>query len=322
MSDLRWHAILREWVGVAAARQDRPQMPKDWCPFDPGSGKVPDHYDVHLYPNDFAAFSQDSPPFDPAVSQNLFGQTGARGYCDVVLYSPEHNRLPSQLSPEHWRLVVDLWTRRSIELSADPQIQQVFIFENAGAAIGVTMPHPHGQIYSFPFIPPYIERELRSVSDYMAAHATCLYCDLLAGELAARQRIVEVNASFAAFVPFAARFPSEVQIYSKRHVDSLAALTDEEKTDLAVLIQVIRRKYDALYGFPLPLMMAVRQAPGKGAHPYFHFHVEFFPIQRSATKLKYLAGVETGSGTFLNDTIAEVQAEALRKSEPVSSVSS
>ncbi len=313
MSELRWHPVLRQWVGVAAARQHRPQMPKDWCPFDPGSGKVPDHYDVHLYSNDFAAFSKDSGPFDGTASGELFGNTGARGSCDVVLYSPDHHRLPSELPAKHWRLVVDLWTRRTQELAADAAVQYVFIFENAGAAIGVTMPHPHGQIYSFPFIPPLAEMELASAREYRSEKGTCLYCDLLAGELQAGERVVEGNESFVAFVPFAARFPSEVQIYARRHAPSLAALTDAEKSGLAELIQTIRRKYDALYGFPMPLMMMVRQAPVQGEHPYFHFHVEFFPIQRSPTKLKYLAGVETGAGTFLNDTLAEDQAEAMRK---------
>jgi UDPglucose--hexose-1-phosphate uridylyltransferase len=313
MSELRWHPVLRQWVGVAAARQGRPQMPKDWCPFDPGSGKVPDHYDVHLYPNDFAALSLDSEAFDPAAANKLFGKTGARGSCDVILYSPDHNCLPSQLTAEHWRRVVDLWASRTAELAADPSIQYVYVFENAGAAIGVTMPHPHGQIYSFPYIPPYVETELRSAQDYLSEKNRCLYCDLLAGELAAADRIVETNENFVAFVPFAARFPSEVQIYSRRHTDSLKFLDNRERSELASMIHVIRRKYDALYGFPMPMIMIVRQAPLRGDHPYFHFHLEFLPIQRSATKLKYLAGVETGAGTFLNDTVAEEQAEALRK---------
>ena len=313
MSELRWHPLLKQWVGVAAVRQGRPQMPKDWCPFDPGSGKVPEHYDVHLYPNDFAALSFDAEPFDANAAKDLFGKTGAQGACDVVLYSPEHNRLPSELSVENWRKVVDLWTARTAELAAIAEIQYVYIFENAGAAIGVTMPHPHGQIYSFPYIPPYAETELEAAGEYFASAGKCLYCDLLAGELAATVRVVDQNNSFVAFVPFAARFPSEVQIYARRHVAGLRDLDDHEKTDLASIISVVRRKYDALYGFPMPLMMAVRQAPVKKEHPEFHFHVEFFPIQRSATKLKYLAGVETGAGTFLNDTVAEEQAEALRK---------
>jgi UDPglucose--hexose-1-phosphate uridylyltransferase len=313
VSELRWHALLREWVGVAAARQDRPQMPKDWCPFDPGSGRVPDHYDVYIYPNDFAAFSPDSGPFEPDASADLFGETSARGFCDVVLYHPDHNKLPSQLSAEHWGLIVDAWTKRSSELFADRQVAYVFIFENTGVAIGVTMPHPHGQIYSFPFIPPYVQTELDSASAFHRDHGTCLYCELLARELKAEVRLVAANDDFVAFVPFAARFPSEVQIYSRRHLDRLAALTSGEKTSLASLIQVVRKKYDSLYGFQLPLIMAVRQAPSGADYPCFHFHVEFFPIQRSATKLKYLAGVETGAGTFLNDTVAEDRAAALRK---------
>jgi UDPglucose--hexose-1-phosphate uridylyltransferase len=313
MSQLRWHPLLRQWVGVAAARQDRPQMPKDWCPFDPGSGKVPDHYDVHIYSNDFAAFSQDSAPFDPGASADLFGETGAHGHCDVVLYHPDHNKLPSQLSAAHWRLIVDAWTRRSAELSLDPEVHYVFIFENTGVAIGVTMPHPHGQIYAIPFIPPYVQTELDSARDYHREHGTCLYCELLARELNAEIRVVAQNDFFVAFVPFAARFPSEVQIYSRRHIDRLLSFTEAEKDSLAGLIQIIRKKYDSLYGFQLPLMMALRQAPLRGEHPYFHFHIEFFPIQRSATKLKYLAGVETGAGTYLNDTVAEDRAADLRK---------
>jgi UDPglucose--hexose-1-phosphate uridylyltransferase len=307
---------LKEWVGVSVNRQDRPQMPKDYCPFDPGSGKVPDHYDVYLYPNDFAAFSESAEPFDPSVRRQLFGRTGARGSCDVVIYSPDHNLPPSQLGADRWRLVVDLWTRRSRELWANPDIACVYIFENTGEAIGVTMPHPHGQIYAFPFVPPLIERELSGASEYFDSHGQCLYCALLAGELADARRIVAQNDDFVAFVPFAARFPSEVQIYARRHVDRLKNLSDGEKTNLARLLDVVRRKYDNLYSMPMPLMMIVRQPPVRGEYPYFHFHVEFYPIQRSPTKLKYLAGVETGAGTFLNDTLAEDRAAALRAVEP------
>ena len=312
MSELRWHPLLREWVAVAVARQDRPQMPKDWCPFDPGSGRVPDHYNVYLYPNDFPAFQLDSPPFDPTAG--LFRTTGARGSCDVVLYHPEHNLAPSKMTVEHWRLVVDLWTRRFRELAALPDIHYVLIFENTGAAIGVTMPHPHGQIYAFPFLPPLVERELAAAS----AGPECLYCQILAGELADGRRIVAENSSFVAFVPFCARFPAEGQIYSRRHAGTLAELTGAEASDLASMISIFRRKYDNLFGFPMPLMMLLRQSPAKGDHPLFHFHVEFYPIQRSPTKLKYLAGVETGAGTYLNDTLAEERAMALRAAEPVS----
>jgi UDPglucose--hexose-1-phosphate uridylyltransferase len=315
MSELRWNPFLRQWVVVASHRQDRPQMPKNWCPFCPGSGRVPDHYDVLLYPNDFPAFDMESGPFDP--TPGLFKTTGSPGACDVVLYSPEHTKTPASLSVEQWRKVVDLWCRRTAELTQIPEVQSIMVFENQGEAIGVTMPHPHGQIYAFPFHPPLVEIEYNSAAAHHSESGECLYCTVLAEELRTKERAVAENERFAAFVPFAARFPTEVQIYSKRHFGSLMELTGDEAQDLASIISIVRRKYDNLYGFQLPLMMVLRQAPAKGESPWFHFHIEFLPIQRSATKLKYLAAVESAGGTFLNDTKAEAQAKQLRDTDPV-----
>jgi UDPglucose--hexose-1-phosphate uridylyltransferase len=314
MSELRWHPLLREWVVVAAHRQGRPQMPADWCPFCPGSGRVPEGYDVYLYQNDFAALSLNGPPFDP--EPGLFKSTGAKGVCDVVLYHPSHYLAPSQLSVEQWRKVIDVWTSRSEELSRIPDIAYVYVFENTGLAIGVTMPHPHGQIYAFPFIPPLVQRELDASSEFHVASQGCLYCRLLEGEEADGRRLIARQGGFVAFVPFAARWPAEVHIYPHRHCASLADLSELDRDDLAGLISIVRRKYDNLFGFPMPLMMIVRQAPAKGEHPYFHLHIEFCPIQRDQNKIKYLAGVESGGGTFLNDTEAEERAACLRATEP------
>jgi UDPglucose--hexose-1-phosphate uridylyltransferase len=314
VSELRWHPLLREWVGVAAHRQDRPQMPADRCPFDRGSGRVPDTYDVLIYPNDFPAFSMDGAPFSP--EPGLYAKTGARGSCDVVIYHPEHGLAPSELSAEHWRKVVDVWARRHRELAAIADIQYVYIFENTGVAIGVTMPHPHGQIYAFPFVPPLIQRELDAASDYFRERGECIYCRILREELADRSRIVTENPDFVAFVPFFARWPGEIQICARRHFASVTELSQAEAANLAAIIKRVRMKYDKLYGFAMPLMMLLRQSPAKGPHPYFHFHIDFYPIQRSATKLKYLAGVESGAGTFLNDTVAEEKARELRETEP------
>ena len=289
-------------------------MPQNWCPFDPGSGRVPDHYDVLIYPNDFAAFQLDSEPFKPETG--LYAKTGARGSCDVVLYHPQHALAPSELSIEHWRKVVDLWAKRQRELTANPDVQYIFIFENTGVAIGVTMPHPHGQIYALPFIPPLIQRELDSAADHFRDHHECIYCRILREEIADGQRLVSESGHFVAFVPFFARWPGEIQICARRHFGRITDLTDSEASDLARIIKLIRMKYDKLFGFPMPLMMLLRQSPAKGEHQYFHFHVDFYPIQRSATKLKYLAGVESGAGTFLNDTVAEQKAKELRETEP------
>jgi UDPglucose--hexose-1-phosphate uridylyltransferase len=306
--------LLRQWVAVAAARQNRPQMPADWCPFDPGSGQVPADYDVFLYANDFAAFTLDSEPFAP--EGGLFHTTGARGSTDVVLYHPSHTLAPSQMTQAHWRKVIRLWTSRFCELAAHPDIQYIYIFENTGVAIGVTMPHPHGQIYSFPYIPPYIQTELDAGAAHFRERKSCLYCDILAGEQADGRRIVWQNSHFTAMCPFYARYPSEMTICARRHAAALPEFSDAEAADLAEIIKIARMKYDNLYGFPMPLMMILRQRPAKGEHPYFHFHIDFYPIQRSAAKLKYIAGVESGAGTFLNDTVAEEEAEKLRRLEP------
>jgi UDPglucose--hexose-1-phosphate uridylyltransferase len=319
MHQLRWHALLQQWVVVTTGRQNRPQMPADWCPFDPGSGRVPDHYDVFLYPNDFPAFSPDAEPFEP--TPGLFAETGPRGACDVVLYSPEHTLPPSQLSLDNWKKVVELWTRRTRDHASNPDIALVAVFENCGEAVGVTMPHPHGQIYALPFIPPITQQELASSREYAAAHnGDCLFCRLLAKEQEARVRIVAADNHFAAFVPYAARFPAEIGLYARRHVRTLLDLTDAERAALAGIISIIRRKYDNLFGFVMPLMMTVRQAPLHETEPPYHLYVQFLPLQRSPTKLKYLASIETAYGTFLADTAPEEMAESLRKAEPSTTV--
>jgi UDPglucose--hexose-1-phosphate uridylyltransferase len=207
--------------------------------------------------------------------------------------------LPSELSAGQWRKIVDLWTRRTGELSARPEVQYVMIFEKhrtshrchdaAPARADLCVP-VHSSIAGY-----------RTALRFGVQRDACLYCDLLNAEMADGVRMIAENESFSAFVPYAARFPAEVQIYLRRHPQSLSDLQGRELQHLAEMISIVRQKYDNLYGFPLPLMMLVRQAPSKGHHPYFHFHLEFLPIQRSATKLKYLAAVESGSGTFLNE---------------------
>lgn len=319
MHQLRWHALLQQWVAVTTARQNRPQMPANWCPFDPGSGKVPDHYDVYLYPNDFPAFAPDADPFSPAAAgSSLLAETGPRGACDVVLYSPEHTLPPSKLSLASWNKVVDLWTERTRHHSLNPDVAMVAVFENCGEAVGVTMPHPHGQIYAMPFLAPVVEKELSSARSYAVEHAgDCLFCALMKEELAAATRIVASNDDFLAFVPYAARFPAELALYSRRHVRTLLDLSISERASLAAIISQIRQKYDNLYGFLLPLMMAVKQAPLKDPAALYHLHINFLPLQRSPTKLKYLATIETGFGTFLADTAPEQMADTLRRCEPV-----
>lgn len=291
-------------------------MPANWCPFDPGSGRVPDDYDVYVYPNDFPAFSPMADPFNPET--DLFAATGPRGACDVILYSPEHTLPPSKLTLEQWRKVVNLWTARTRQHAANPDIALIVIFENCGEAVGVTMPHPHGQIYAMPFIPPVTQKEVESARQYAAMHAgECLFCRLLEEEDRRGVRVVFADEHFVAFVPYAARFPAEIALYPRRHVRTLLELSEEEKVSLAQSISTIRKKYDNLYGFLMPLMMPLKQAPLRDTTTPYHFHVQFLPLQRSPTKLKYMATVETAYGTFLADTAPEQMAEILRMTDPV-----
>jgi len=316
MTELRWNPTVREWVSTASHRQDRPQMPEDWCPFCPGSGRVPDHYDCYIYPNDFAAFS--IPPPEPAIQGDDFYRVApSRGKCDVVLYSPDHNTSLPQLSLDHLVKLVQLWRKRFSELKAMPGIRYVLIFENKGAVIGVTMPHPHGQIYSFPFVPPRLQREMAAARAHYRAKHRCLFCDILKKERRDGRRIVAENETFTAFIPFYARWPYEVHIFSRRHLGTLEQFRASEERGLAEILKWVTLKYDNLYQFSFPYMMLLHQAPTKGIFPYFHFHIEFYPPHRSKEKLKYLAGVETGAGTFLNDSLAEEKAAELRGVPPV-----
>lgn len=224
-----------------------------------------------------------------------------------MLYSPEHRTLPSRLPLEQWEKIAGLWTRRTAELASDPRVKYVSVFENAGEAVGVTMPHPHGQIYGFPFVPPRVERERAAAAAFQATTGLCLHCKVMLDEQADARRMVAENGHFVAFAPSFARFPFETHIYARRHVPTLPELTPGERSGLADLILRMRRKYDGLFGWPLPLMMILQQGG--------HFYVEFLPLQRSAGKLKYLASVESSLGTFLNDVAPEEAAVALRQVE-------
>lgn len=290
-------------------------MPAGDCPFCPGSGRVPEDYDVYIYANDFPAFS--IPPPEPSIlGDDLYRVERSRGKCDIVLYHPDHNTSLPQLSLDHLTRLVRLWRRRFTELKAIPGIRYVLIFENKGDVIGVTMPHPHGQIYALPFIPPRVDRELEAARHRYRRRRRCVFCEILQKERRDGRRLVAENRAFTAFVPFYARWPYEVHIFSRRHLGTLDQFRPAEERALAEMLKWVTLKYDNLFQFSLPYMMLMHQAPVRGKAPYFHFHVEFYPPHRSRDKLKYLASVETGGGVFLNDSLAEEKAGELRAAAP------
>ncbi len=321
MSELRWHPLLEEWVVTATHRQERTFFPPpDYCPLCPTRpGGFPTEvpasdYEIVVFENKFPAFRREPPA--PAVSGNeRMPVRPSQGVCEVVLYTPQHDARLADLGLNHMRQLVEVWTDRYTELGALPYVEYVFIFENRGEAVGVTLTHPHGQIYAFPYIPPVPAKELAASRRYWERTGRCLICDVLADERegAAGCRTVEENDGFWAGVPFYARYPHEVHLVARRHVAALPGLTEDERWDLAALLRTILLKYDNLYGTPLPFMMVMHQAPTDGKdHPGSHLHVEFYPLQRTRDKLKYRAGCESGAGTFLADALPEDWAAQLR----------
>jgi UDPglucose--hexose-1-phosphate uridylyltransferase len=323
MSELRWNPILEEWVITATERQERTFLPpKDYCPLCPTrpgafATEIPEPtYRIVTFENKFPSLRREPPA--PAVSPtDLFRVAPAQGVCEVVVYTPSHEGTLADRSVAEIEELIHVWTDRTEELGREPFVEYVFIFENKGEVIGVTLGHPHGQIYAFPFIPPKIQRELDSAARHRERTGRCLFCDLLAAERDDGRRIVIESESFAAGVPFYARWPYETHIWSRRHLGALTDLTDGEKQDLACVLKTLLLKFDHLWGFSLPYMMVLHQRPTDGRpHEGYHFHIEFYPPYRTPNKLKFLAGVESGAGTFINDTLAEEKAEELRAASP------
>lgn len=314
MAELRWHPLIKDWVMVVSHRQNRPQMPKGWCPFCPGSGRVPEHYDVLKYDNDFPALSQ-TPPVPDDVAVGMYKTREAYGKCEVILYSPDHNTTLPELPVDHIKKLVDLWTNRFIELKKDEKIKYIFIFENRGELVGVTMPHPHGQIYGYSYIPKKLQLELDACREYYETEKSCLICDILKTEMQVKQRVIFENESYVVFLPFFTEYPYGIYIVSKRHMQNLEQFSEEEKADLARTLKEAAGTLDALFGFEFPYMMCMHQDPVNSGdfNDYYHFHIEFFPPMRAADKQKFNASSETGAWAHANPTKPEEKAEELRQ---------
>ncbi len=320
MSELRWNPLLGEWVATATQRQDRTFLPpKDYCPLCPTRPggfptEVPEpDYDIAVFENRFPSLRKN--PETPTVeSADLYPVRPSQGICEVVLYSPNHNSSLAQEPVEQIYKLVRVWTDRFHALSLFEFVKYVFIFENKGEAIGVTLHHPHGQIYAYPFIPPRIATELAQSELHHKQTGRCLICDIQTEERSDGRRIVAENNSFIALLPFFARWPYEVHIYARRHFQALTDMSGTEPRDLAGMLKMILVAYDKLFAISFPYMMVMHQRPSDGGvYDNYHFHIEFYPPLRAANRLKYLAGSETGAGMFINDTLPEEKARELRQ---------
>ena len=324
MSELRGHPLLEDWVITATHRQDRTFFPPpDYNPLAPTKpGGFPTEipaadYDIVVFENKFPSLHRNPPP--PAVEGTaLTPVRPAAGVCEVVVYTPQADATLAQLPLEKIEHLIWVWTDRFADLGTRPEVDYVFIFENKGREIGVTLPHPHGQIYAYPFIPPKLQTEVNAARKHWEQTGRNVFQDVLDQELTDGRRVVLQNESFVATVPFFARYPYEVHITARRQgVGALTDMTRTEQHDLATILKTMLGKYDNLFQMSLPYMMVLHQRPTDGGeYPFYRFHIEFYPPNRTKDKLKYLAGSEAGAGAYINDTLAEDKAAELRALEP------
>ncbi len=319
-SEIRHDPLLDEWVVVASHRQTRTFMPPaaqcPLCPTSPGNhSEIPESdYDVVVFENRFPSLATSvadvSATVDPG--EPLVSRRPGRGRCEVVCFTSDHDMSFSELSPSRVATVLAAWIDRTAELSVIPGVEQVFVFENRGEAIGVTLTHPHGQIYAYPFVAPRMATMLSNARRHREQHGTNLFADLLAAEQRSGRRVVVATDHWTAFVPAAARWPMEVHLYPNRRFPDLPSLDESTRADFPGAYLEVLRRLDGLYGKPLPYIAAWHQAPVHVDRDLAYAHLEVFSVQRAEDKLKYLAGSESGMGVFVGDRTPEQQADLLR----------
>jgi UDPglucose--hexose-1-phosphate uridylyltransferase len=324
---LRRDELTATWIAISPARNIRPHRsattaaplepsaPRvvpgspaavNGCPLCPGGPELPFSYEAAVFDNRFPSLVPEPPrvpdPADPRFAPAL-------GRCEVVMFTERHEGNFATLTPAETARVVAVWRDRTSELWQDPRNAFVMPFENRGAEIGATLSHPHGQLYAFDHLPPMIERRVATLQDGRARTGRCLTCAVVASELTSR-RVVQRDAHWVIGVPFAARWPYEVHVRAIRHgARRLADLTPGEATALAGALHGVVERYNGLFGFELPYMMVVHEAPRRADD--WHLAVELYPPHRSRELLKFRASVETATQLFINDTLPESSAEEL-----------
>ena len=307
----RFNPLTREWVLVSPHRAERPWqghvetvLPEARATYDPncylcpGNARAagvrnPAYTETFAFDNDFAALKPDTPADEIEEKGLLFARSEA-GRCRVVCFSPRHDLTMARMTVPELQHVVDTWAREFKELGSDPRIRSVQIFENRGAMMGCSNPHPHGQIWANETLPNELAKELAAFADYRRLHDTTLLHDYLELELEKQERLVCANDHFVLLVPFWAVWPFETLLISRRRVSALDELSDEERTALAGILQQATIRYDNLFRTSFPYTMGFHQRPTDGGdYPEFHLHAHFYPpLLRSATIKKFMVGYE------------------------------
>ncbi|KFF30976.1 galactose-1-phosphate uridylyltransferase [Bifidobacterium bombi] len=337
---MRRDPLTGDWIPMATARMNRPitaglKKTASGNPLAariPGSayqdGEVPDtDYDVVVFENRFPSMVQ-VPGVDNTTSfvdgNHLWQTRPAAGRCEVICFDPNESGLPADLPVERLRTVVEAWAFRTVELSHLEGIEQIFPFENHGQEIGVSLAHPHGQVYCYPYMPAKMEAELTHTEEYFEQTGGNLLRDLMAAEIDAGKRVVMRNHSWVAYVPAAARWPLEVHVAPLRDVLTLDELNDQERWDLAQMYSTLLKRGNAFFdtgdgkGMDLPYISAWHQAPVRDPRrAHYRLNLQFFSFRRAANKIKYLAGSESGMAAWVSDTTPELIAQRFLELGPV-----
>jgi UDPglucose--hexose-1-phosphate uridylyltransferase len=327
----RWNPLRQSWVMVSPHRTQRPwqgevaqKTAQSAVHFDPacylcpgntraGGAVNPQYESIFTFVNDYAALLPDAATQQDAPASPLLVAEPARGLCKVLCFHPDHSLTLARMTQTEIRLVVDAWTREYEELGAIDWIKYVQIFENRGAMMGASNPHPHGQIWSTGFVPDEPAAETAAQREHLAKTGRCLLCDYVAAEKTAGERVVLENDHFAVLVPWWAVWPFEVLLVSKRHLGAMPELSDDERDALADALKRLTTRYDNLFETSFPYTMGFHQTPTDGEkHPEWHFHAHFYPpLLRSATVRKFMVGFEM-LGMPQRDITPESAADRLR----------
>jgi len=316
---LRWHPLRGEWVAFASHRQERTFLPPpEYNPLQPMySPDIPTElpagrYEVAAFENLFPSLARRS----AAVPELGVPTAPARGRCEVIVFTQDPKSSLGRLSLSHLRLLLEVWADRYDEIGRTMNLGYVMPFENRGVEVGVTLHHPHGQLYAYQELPPMIATFARTQDDHWRSRGRNLIHDFVEREVREGERLVASSDSAVAFIPVCARYPYEIWVAPRRSVAFPGDLTEREKIDFARVLKTVLLKYDALWRRPFPYLMVLYAAPtDQRPHPEWHFHLQFFPPYRTSDRLKYLAGTELGAGLYVNDSLPEEKARELREIE-------
>ena len=317
VAQMRLDSLTGEWVSIAAARDGRAFLPPvEKCPLCPttagNQSEIPDQFDVAIFENKSPSFGPNllataDPNYSMVPNLALGSTRDSVGRCEVVVFSSNHEGSLGQMPTARVRTIIDALADRTEELSSMPGVQQVFPFENRGEEIGVTLHHPHGQIYAYPFVTPRTKKLMESIR----AYGPNLFQDTLDFERAS-ERVLISGEHFTAFVPFAARWPIEIHLLPHRHVQNITQLDDAERDELSEIYSKCLAALDKVYNSPTPYIAAWHQAPLIDGAEKVRLQIQITSPRRAADKLKYLAGSESAMGAFIADFAPERTAETLR----------